>query len=513
MIPRFVSPGRLARSLILVLSLIALPSRADDRASYFERHARLLAQRGDRPGAAVIRELGSIGRSVPRSLSAEAAARQPELAERYESFRKLLAALVFDTSLAPSLSWRIDRAEAALHFSSYGLEHSSFPSREIRNALNDAAWILGGLPRPAPRANHPEPEILLFAASRDRIVGGETVIIRWRVENADAARLDGRDVGVSGERIDQPAATSYYRLEAQGPGGRAEAGLFVSVMPRGRPAQPRVTLSADPPVIYRGDTVLLSWRAVNAGTLRLDGRAVPTEGREIARPSATTRYTIEAEGPGGRSATTVEVVMLVPRPTPVVPMPAPAAAAPVVETPAVARPNRAAVTWTQGHGGVESSRRDTATPVENAETSPYTFDHSHYVPNYFPENNFIITLDSTLWDTVIVPANGERITVPTHLRRALDNQAALLEWMPNSRLRITGHTDDVGTETANVVLSLRRAQAARRDFSRRYGIPESRIEVVGRGESEPLVPNLRADGRPDPRARRQNRRVEFLIVR
>lgn len=75
---------------------------------------------------------------------------------------------------------------------------------------------------------------------------------------------------------------------------------------------------------------------------------------------------------------------------------------------------------------------------------------------------------------------------------------------PAAQVTVIGHTDRVGTPEANDALSFKRA-AAVRDLLTRIGIPNEAIEVVGRGEREPLVPT------PDGKAEERNRRVEIRL--
>jgi outer membrane protein OmpA-like peptidoglycan-associated protein len=74
----------------------------------------------------------------------------------------------------------------------------------------------------------------------------------------------------------------------------------------------------------------------------------------------------------------------------------------------------------------------------------------------------------------------------------------------SARITATGHADRSGPENYNMALSLRRANAVK-DALVRNGVPATAISVVGKGESQPLVPT--ADGVREP----QNRRVEILI--
>ena len=74
----------------------------------------------------------------------------------------------------------------------------------------------------------------------------------------------------------------------------------------------------------------------------------------------------------------------------------------------------------------------------------------------------------------------------------------------NARITATGHADRSGPENYNMALSLRRANAVK-DALVQNGVPATAISVVGKGESQPLVPT--ADGVREP----QNRRVEIVI--
>jgi len=80
-----------------------------------------------------------------------------------------------------------------------------------------------------------------------------------------------------------------------------------------------------------------------------------------------------------------------------------------------------------------------------------------------------------------------------------------LKTQPDVRVRILGHTDAKGTDAYNQALSQRRAEAVRRAMIQ-SGIQASRIEAIGRGESQPVASHATEAGQ------RQNRRVEFEIV-
>lgn len=71
-------------------------------------------------------------------------------------------------------------------------------------------------------------------------------------------------------------------------------------------------------------------------------------------------------------------------------------------------------------------------------------------------------------------------------------------------LMIVGHTDSRGDEDYNLRLSERRAQSASR-YMVSQGLSSDRIQIVGRGEHEPIADNDTDEGR------QENRRIEVAI--
>lgn len=84
----------------------------------------------------------------------------------------------------------------------------------------------------------------------------------------------------------------------------------------------------------------------------------------------------------------------------------------------------------------------------------------------------------------------------------LDIAAGILLRNPTLGLLIEGHTDDVGSESANQRLSERRAGNAAA-YLVAAGIDEARLTAIGYGESQPIGDNTTAEGRA------KNRRVDF----
>lgn len=86
----------------------------------------------------------------------------------------------------------------------------------------------------------------------------------------------------------------------------------------------------------------------------------------------------------------------------------------------------------------------------------------------------------------------------------LNQIADILKNYPEQKLKISGHTDSIGSAEANMELSKRRAKACY-DYLVKAGIAAQRITHEGFGETLPIEDNRFAPGRE------KNRRVEFEI--
>ena len=80
-----------------------------------------------------------------------------------------------------------------------------------------------------------------------------------------------------------------------------------------------------------------------------------------------------------------------------------------------------------------------------------------------------------------------------------------LKTNPTLKVTIQGHTDDVGDDAANLLLSENRAKAVY-EYLVGTGIPAARLSYKGFGETKPLADNGTEAGRA------KNRRTEFLIL-
>ena len=82
---------------------------------------------------------------------------------------------------------------------------------------------------------------------------------------------------------------------------------------------------------------------------------------------------------------------------------------------------------------------------------------------------------------------------------------AFLKKQPEIKLEIQGHTDDVGNDEYNKILSEKRANIVKHQLVE-YGIDESRLSIIGYGERFPIANNRTEEGKA------KNRRIEFKII-
>jgi outer membrane protein OmpA-like peptidoglycan-associated protein len=88
----------------------------------------------------------------------------------------------------------------------------------------------------------------------------------------------------------------------------------------------------------------------------------------------------------------------------------------------------------------------------------------------------------------------------------LDRLAKFLVERPEIKLEIVGHTDDLGPESANLMVSAERAAAVLAYLSSK-GVDTARLKSKGMGSRDPIESN-------DTRLGKQaNRRIEFLVVK
>jgi OOP family OmpA-OmpF porin len=99
----------------------------------------------------------------------------------------------------------------------------------------------------------------------------------------------------------------------------------------------------------------------------------------------------------------------------------------------------------------------------------------------------------------------DKYNIRPDAQKVLDDLVSKLAGVNLEVIVAVGHTDWIGTETYNLALSKRRADAVKQ-FLVSKGIEANRIYTEGKGESQPVADNRTAEGR------QKNRRVEVEII-
>lgn len=112
---------------------------------------------------------------------------------------------------------------------------------------------------------------------------------------------------------------------------------------------------------------------------------------------------------------------------------------------------------------------------------------------------------------------GEKLSIPNIVfdvnsykikqesNKNLDKLYSLLKENVKLKIEISGHTDNIGKDADNLILSTNRAKAIV-DYLIKKGINSNRLAYKGYGSTQPIADNKTYDGRA------QNRRVEIIIL-
>jgi len=101
----------------------------------------------------------------------------------------------------------------------------------------------------------------------------------------------------------------------------------------------------------------------------------------------------------------------------------------------------------------------------------------------------------------------EKITIQVDKRvdniakAKLDEVALKMQQNPNLKAKLTGHTDNTGSEKANQKAGLKRAEMVKKYLVKQHNLDPERLETLSAGPSEPVADNSTAEGR------KQNKRV------
>lgn len=197
--------------------------------------------------------------------------------------------------------------------------------------------------------------------------------------------------------------------------------------PAPTPGKPTIaSFTAEPSTIAKGQSATLRWSVQNATDMTIDQGigAVQSNGSRQVFPSATTTYTLIANGPGGSDTRSVTVEVSSPPPPP----------PPTTPTP------------TLGTSELLS---------QQGQDAYFDYDKSDIRPD---------------------------------ARDALTHDAQLLKQIfqndPNVTIMVEGHCDERGSAEYNLGLGDRRATAAK-DFLVQLGVPADKLKTISYGKEKP----------------------------
>ncbi len=110
----------------------------------------------------------------------------------------------------------------------------------------------------------------------------------------------------------------------------------------------------------------------------------------------------------------------------------------------------------------------------------------------------IVNMSDVLFDTA-------RYTLKPTAREKLAKISGIVLAHPGLSLKVEGHTDSVGSDEYNQLLSEQRASSVR-DFLVQQGVPDHTVTSRGFGKTQPAATNDTAEGRS------KNRRVELVVT-
>ena len=129
-------------------------------------------------------------------------------------------------------------------------------------------------------------------------------------------------------------------------------------------------------------------------------------------------------------------------------------------------------------------------------------------PNSYYKNPFTVNLEFDAPKTFVldnVEFDFGKYSLRPSSYATLDDLVDYLNRKPNERIEIGGHTDNVGSDAKNLVLSLERAKSIV-EYLISKGISNDRLVAKGYGAEEPIEDNSTEEGR------QKNRRTEVKIL-
>ena len=140
----------------------------------------------------------------------------------------------------------------------------------------------------------------------------------------------------------------------------------------------------------------------------------------------------------------------------------------------------------------------------------FEFDEIIFIEKNKNINQINIDLQFDLYSKIFEIKNlnfeSGKFNIQKQYFKDLENLVILLREQINIKIEIAGHTDSIGDNKTNIILSNNRAKSIK-SYLVKNGILESRIKCMGYGEKQPITNNSTKEGRE------KNRRIEIRILK
>ncbi len=297
--------------------------------------------------------------------------------------------------------------------------------------------------------------------------------------------------------------------------------------PAPAPPAPTSTLSVSPETVAKGQAATLNWSSQNTTgcTIQPGIGAVQTSGSMTVTPAESTTYALSCTGQGGSTSSSAGLNVAQPAPPPVLDSDkdgVPDTLDKCPNTPAGVKVDKDGCPLDSDRDGVaDYLDKCPDTPAGAAvDTNGCPLDSDRDgVADYLdkcpgtPAGDKVDAKGCTL--PVELPCQSIKLDIEFDTNKAdikpayhdeLKKVGDTLKKYPGATAVIEGHTDDVGSNAANLKLSDRRANSVRTYIIENFGIQADRIAAKGYGEEKPIATNKTAAGR------KANRRVVAVLT-
>ena len=163
-----------------------------------------------------------------------------------------------------------------------------------------------------------------------------------------------------------------------------------------------------------------------------------------------------------------------------------------------------------GEGIIDFAQGTEFTVTSYISEEKFEFDEIIFIEKNKNINQINIDLQFDLYSKIFEIKNlnfeSGKFNIQKQYFKDLEYLVILLREQINIKIEIAGHTDSIGDNKTNIILSNNRAKSIK-SYLVKNGILESRIKCVGYGEKQPITNNSTKEGRE------KNRRIEIRILK